>query len=670
MLDVHHIHDIYRTFRLKGAARRFLYIVSKKTNTFKAPLDFSAVSIQPHFRSASINVERAQSFYDAYPDVKEALALTSRAILEGKIEGFGDSFIEGDWPPSWLTNPQSGKTKDSSNHWTAYKDSDPDDIKWLWQANRFQFAWTLGRHAIANKTTLPAAELLRCVDDWMKTNPSAQGPNWICGQETSLRALALLFSFSAFEKVGHTYTVPQLKLIYRFFKSSANRIQLTLGYALSQRNNHACSEIVALLMLSFALPEDPEAEGWRSKALSYLDEVLDDQFYSDGSYSQHSFNYQRLATLTLIMALEFYPEKLPPNTKLKLQKTVSASIEFLKTFINAQDGTLPNFGANDGAITLPLWSSDFLDYRPLIRYEESCHGLESAIQDGKHDELFSLFGHSAPKQKAPVPNKNNVNAMGTRTGYWICKSKSFDVFLRAPLLLKHRPSQEDFLAIHLRWNNEDIAIDPGTFSYNAPPPWDHGLAHGHQHNTCSPYHGSVLKKTGRFLWTHWPKSNTKSLFNSERLQRWEFSLQSKDNSRFLHKRIVEHGDNHVIVFDECYGSHSKTLLRWNLKALDWVQTRSENAIQLKRGNLTMDVRSHSTPQIKSHSGSQTSAKGWQSPWYGKKIPCLSVELISQHNTHSRFITIFSDRSKTNRFDYIANLWLQKGLLTSPPQSIE
>ena len=486
----------------------------------------------------------------------------------------------------------------------------------------------------------------------------------MCGQETALRALAILFCASSFEKIGFVYTKAQRLLLSTFFHNSATRIHLTLGYAMSQRNNHAISENIALLILSFALSDVPQSIKWRKSATARIHEILKDQFYSDGSYSQQSFNYQRLATLTLIMALEFYPNRLSHHLKQTLNKTVSASIDFLKSFNNPVDGTLPNFGANDGSITLPLWASDFSDYRPLFRYEEARHRLHSQLKPDAYDELFHWFGHNTPPSKPKHENRDTISTLGTRTGYWISKSSNSEVFLKSPLLLEHRPSQEDFLAIHLRWNDEDIAIDPGTYSYNAPPPWDHGLAHGHQHNTCSPNDSSFLKKKGRFLWTHWPKADTRCLINRPHCQRWEFSLQSTNTPRFIHRRIVDHRNGAVFVFDECKGDHLQTLLHWNLKALDWVEEPQKDIFFLKRERLFLQVRSNSPMQIKSHSANKDNVKGWYSPWYGLKEPCLSYDFICKNDEDVRFVTVLNEKGSQPYIDDAANLWLEQGILYS------
>src|SRR5690606_7716177 len=82
-----------------------------------------------------------------------------------------------------------------------------------------------------------------------------------------------------------------------------DRVQLTLRYALSQRNNHAISEAGFLWGASALLRGLPRAERLRRRAERALNEAIRDQFLPDGSYAQHSPTYQRLALHVLLWCL-------------------------------------------------------------------------------------------------------------------------------------------------------------------------------------------------------------------------------------------------------------------------------------------------------------------------------------------------------------------------------
>src|SRR6185312_2792000 len=79
----------------------------------------------------------------------------------------------------------------------------------------------------------------RLFADWCTRNPPNRGPNWMCGQESTFRLMAVVF---AAEGLG----VPpaQREQLARFVVATGRRIAANLDYALSQKNNHGVSECV------------------------------------------------------------------------------------------------------------------------------------------------------------------------------------------------------------------------------------------------------------------------------------------------------------------------------------------------------------------------------------------------------------------------------------------
>ncbi len=63
-----------------------------------------------------------------------------------------------------------------------------------------------------------------------------------------------------------------------------------------------------------------------------------------------------------------------------------------------------------------------------------------------------------------------------------------------------RPGHADQLHLDLWWRGMNVAQDPGTFLYNAPPPWDNRLAGSDVHNSLTVDGQDQMLRFGRFLY--------------------------------------------------------------------------------------------------------------------------------------------------------------------------
>ena len=71
-------------------------------------------------------------------------------------------------------------------------------------------------------------------------------------------------------------------------------------------------------------------------------------------------------------------------------------------------------------------------------------------------------------------------------------------YLRA-VRFSGRPGHADQLHLDLWWRGQNLAMDPGTYLYNAPAPWDNSLALSAVHNTLTINNRDQMTHAGRFL---------------------------------------------------------------------------------------------------------------------------------------------------------------------------
>ena len=104
---------------------------------------------------------------------------------------------------------------------------------------------------------------------------------------------------------------------------------------------------------------------------------------------------------------------------------------------------------------------------------------------------------------------------------------------------RSRPAHADQLHVDIWHKGVNIALDPGTFRYNAPPPWENGLAGTSVHNTLTINGQDQMTRAGKFLWLDWAQAQV------ERCSPQEISAHHNGYRHLglLHHRSLRPGDH-------------------------------------------------------------------------------------------------------------------------------
>jgi hypothetical protein len=236
------------------------------------------------------------------------------------------------------------------------------------------------------------------------------------------------------------------------------RIAGFIDYALSQRNNHGISEAVGLFTIGLLFPHFRNADEWRRTGRDLIVRQIGEQMYEDGSYIQHSFNYQRVMLDDAVWA-------------------------FRLAELNEQAEW--RFGA------------------------EFCSGAK------KDANAF----RSATEQTVS-PLICGPSGVAASLGYYRSNARESYAMLRAARY-RDRPSQPDQLHFDLWWRGENIACDAGTYLYHGPPRWDNALGATWVHNTVT-VGGRDQMTRGRFLWLDWAQAQATpySVANQNAIEAW------------------------------------------------------------------------------------------------------------------------------------------------------
>ncbi len=149
-------------------------------------------------------------------------------------------------PPNWFLNPFQHKGHPQWRlHWSEIAESSADagDIKVVWELSRFSWALVLARAWRMSRDARYLSALQLWMQDWWRCNPPNTGPNWMCGQETSIRMINVLLALRL-AGIEENFGAG----LIGFVEAHCRRVDLTTPYAIAQDNNHATSEAAGLFV--------------------------------------------------------------------------------------------------------------------------------------------------------------------------------------------------------------------------------------------------------------------------------------------------------------------------------------------------------------------------------------------------------------------------------------
>jgi hypothetical protein len=599
----------------------------------------------PCFFFKPADLERYQPLFANWDDGEgRSPQIIAEGISRGELQYFEHSVGQVGFPPDWQRNPFTGQRVPADLHWSQISTFDDGDIKIIWEPSRFSFAYALVRAYWRTGDERYPALFWQLVEDWRTHNLPQRGPNWKCGQEISFRVMAWCFGCYGF-LLSQATTPQRVAMLAQMIGVSGRRIEADLRHSLSQHNNHGISAGLGLWTIGSLYPELHQAPRWREKGREVLEKLGRELIYDDGAFVQHSVNYHRLMLHDYLWALRLGDLHNRPFST-ELRERVRQAVDWLYQIQDDVSGRVPYYGQNDGALVLPLSNCDYQDFRPVV---QATHYLCTGAQcypDGPWDEdLLWLFGPSALESPARAAKRADFSS--TVGGYHTLRSPTGFVFTRCATF-NHRPSQADMLHVDAWWRGHDVALDAGTYSYNAPPPWDNPLSHTAYHNTVTVDSLDQMERAARFLWFPWLNSQVlyQRCSDRGRLAYWEGEHNGyrRMNDPVSHRRgILRLGDDSWLIVDGLRGRerhhyrlhwlfpdvpyewHGGRLLTLHLSASHYYVQADVMAGGAKSSLLRAD---------------RESPRGWRAPYYGYREPALSLALTADIDS-AFFWTLFS-----------------------------
>lgn len=531
-------------------------------------------------------------------------------------------------------------------HWTDYEVGrvpwGVDDPKFIWEPARFGWVFILGQAYLITGNERYPEVFWQYFEKFVTANPVNQGPNWASAQEVALRILAFVFAAQIFDRSQHS-TNQRISLLARAIADHAERIPPSILYARAQNNNHLLSEAVGLSTAGLALPQHPKSQRWQRLGWKWYERGIRNQIAGDGTYSQHSTNYHRL-----MLQLALWVNALDIDESSQVKTKIQHATKWLLSLADPECGCVPNLGPNDGAYILPLTAQPFADYRPVLQAASVAFLGKPAFAPGPWDDMslwLSAEQSSLTADYRPLTTRPQI----------IRNSESW-AYLRAAQF-DGRPGHADQLHFDLWWRGMNIALDAGTFLYNAEPPWDNRLVSTAAHNTVMLNGRDQMTRAGRFLFLD--RAQAHILSHDRAVDgSWKRIIAQQDGYRrfgAMHERTVTaYADGRWIVEDVLDPARDQSDPQVHLARLHWLLPDWEYESKKDEGRLNIlsphgwisltvsGLRScvHFTliraGEVLFGEGEAHPTWGWHSPTYAHKEPALSFSVAVQSSLPIHF----------------------------------
>lgn len=461
-------------------------------------------------------------------------------FLNGELQYFNAEWIKIGKNYNWLINPSNGFQYDISKHWSEIPDLSVEagDIKFVWEKSRFSYLLTLIRYDYHFENDL-SEFIFSEIESWIDSNPINQGPNWRCSQEISLRIFNWCYAIYYYQN-SDAFTEERWSKIQNVIYASLHHVYHHIDFSrIAVRNNHAITETLFLALSEVLFPFISETKEWSKKGRHWFEEEISYQIYDDGTFLQFSMNYHRVVIQLLTLGISVAEKAGNPFSQ-EVNEKAYKSIDFLFQCLQKENGWLPNYGSNDGALFFQWSDTDYRDYRPQLN---SLHYLltgQDLFSDMKFSEEKNWWG-LIPTNRYKFEKLQFIEGIQEYPvgGYVLIRDLETFTFLRCGSH-KDRPAQADNLHIDIWVKGENVFRDSGTYQYNTKEELVNYFTGTHSHNSVIVDNKSQMQKGSRFIWYYWTQKIKSKIFEDDKGFHFEGSIKAYQflNKNGVHSRKV------------------------------------------------------------------------------------------------------------------------------------
>lgn len=417
------------------------------------------------------------------------------------------------------------------------------DHKNIWELNRHQHLVLLAQAYLFSGRRDFLEGLVAQLESWLAQNPFQYGINWASALEVGFRALSWIWIHHL---VGDQLNEPFRRRFLEALYRHGLHLEVNLSYYFAP-NTHLLGEAVALHAIGILFPWFPHARRWQETGARVVCKELDRQVLADGCHFERSTYYH-------VYALDmFLFHGILSGIDAVYRKKLIRMAGFLDSILGTSE-TLPYFGDDDGGRFFhPYGARNRFGLATLATCGQLLDHPEWIRNDHDREEQAAWWLRTPSASIQKQINMHN-SAQFADCGLVVMVAGNIQLIVDAgafgPGNAGH--SHADTLSVVLRQDNEQLLVDPGTYTYVGDPAWRERFRGTAAHNTVRIDGSDQAIPRGPFAWGTKPEVE---------VLRWESSA-SRDvltaacsYAGFRHQRTIVFNKNDlwIVVLDRLEG---------------------------------------------------------------------------------------------------------------------
>jgi hypothetical protein len=513
--------------------------------------------------------------------VAAPIAAAAQALMDGKLEVFGQSVPMHSGVPDWNADPVTGTRIDPK--FGLFIDfrhiGEGIDIKFLWEVNRHLWWVPLAQHYAFSGDRRCLDRIGQLLRNWLDACPYAMGANWSSPVEHGIR----LINWSVVWPLIGGSDSPLFqgdegrKLLSRWLESIYQHMRFASdNYSFySSADNHLIGEAAGVYVAAQVWDRWSPSRRMRREAKAILERETLLQFSRDGVNLEQASCYHKFS-LQFLMASGLCGRANGDDFSAGFWSRIEAAASFTAAMMDS-GGAVPAIGdSDDGEVWRLGHGTGFNAHRSIVAIGAALFQREDL--QAKVESTGAGADPQVPWLKGLLPPPADVSAMQALPsrfdsgGYVILGEAlhtpdEFRVTFDCGPLGYNRIAghgHADALSVLVSWGGVPLFVDPGTYCYNAAPEYRHFFRGTHAHNTLVVDDRDQSDYGASFLWlrdvecsiTHEPAAARQSVHASH-------DGYARLADPVIHHRRVTLGDGDGLLTIE-----------------DWIDSAQPHAVEL------------------------------------------------------------------------------------------
>ena len=458
------------------------------------------------------------------PEFTAKLRLRADRFLAGHCDLLGHRDLVVGEAIDWWRDPVTG-IRAPDRHWSRIAFLDPEvagDHKAVWELNRHNALLAVAQAWWCTEDPRYADGVNRLLTSWMDVNVPKQGIHWASSLEIAFRSMAWVWILAL---MGDAMPRQLRRRALGHLAINGRHLERFLSTWFSP-NTHLTGEALGLYVLGTALPQCPDAAGWRRTGESILLAWLHRHVRDDGTYVEQSTWYHRYTTDFFLHYLLLAERAGVGNARQEAKVPLERLMDVL-CWTTRPDGTFPLIGDDDGGRLL------LLDDEPAdrVRTTLSAGAVVFARADWAHvaggptAELVWLMGANGlrafqalrPAPPAELSRAFPDGGMYVARSGWDRAASLLTVDAGPHGFLNGGHAHADALSIDLTVDGSPIFVDPGTYTYTLSREWRDRFRHTRSHNAATVDGRASAVPAGPFQWATRAEARADTWFDDGRV---------------------------------------------------------------------------------------------------------------------------------------------------------